>query len=70
MNTKANPLQAFKETSTTGVSAGGIYFSEEIVQEKWFMELRRLCHKRNLALFNNAGTPTNVNQNPEEESKV
>lgn len=69
MNTKANPLQAFKETSTTGVNAGGIYFSEEIVQEKWFIELRRLCHKRNLALFNNVVTPKSITKNPEEESK-
>ena len=51
MNTEASPLQAFKEASTTGASQGGIYFSEDLAQEVWFLELRRLCHKRNLAIF-------------------
>ena len=37
--------------STTGTGTGGLYFSEDLVNEEWFIELRRLCHKRSLTLF-------------------
>lgn len=40
-------MQALKEVSAAGNGAGGLYFSESLVQEEWFQQLRKLCHKRN-----------------------
>ena len=64
-NTDSVPLQAFKEVNTSGTGATGIYFSEDLVKEEWFTELRRLCHKRALPLFTKQ---LNV-QNPEESKE-
>ena len=50
-NSDSSPLQAFREVPTSGTGSSGLYFSEEMVGEEWFQELRRLSHKRSLSLF-------------------
>ena len=69
MNTLACPLQAFKEVSASGsATSGGMFFSEELANEEWFAELRRLSHKRTLAFFSQA-QPEGMNDDSTTEQR-
>ena len=62
LNQLSSPLQAFKEIPTSGaVGQGGIYVSDDLCSEQWFQELRKLSHKRTLALFEKDLSAINLN---------